>query len=275
MSRGTRETILHCIGSSGLLTGMTDIDWREYENYIYERLTEMAGDTAKVEFDQKLWGRFSEVDRQIDALITGGFAGDVEGNVVAIVDCKCYTRNIDVTHVDAFIGLAEDVNVDLAFLITNTGFSPAAKRRANHGPSIRLRVIVAEIAQLPERLPRPYSPSYDEAYYSGDFWESSVPFGLDGAKIEYSYVEESDYPSNPETELEWLTCPLASDTTDKLDWADDVSRAHCATVVLRHRLDREPTSDEVKDFVEMIAWEWEGGQPWVLYVGDLTQAMGI
>jgi hypothetical protein len=76
-------------------------------------------------------------------------------------------------------------------------------------------------------------------------------------------------------ELEWLTNPLASDTSDKLDWADEASRARSAMVVLRHRLDREPTPDEVEEFVKAIAWEWEGGQPWVLYVGDLARAMGI
>ena len=250
---------------------MTNTDWRDYEDHIYEKLTEMAGDAATVEFDRKLPGRFSEVDRQIDVLITGGFAGDVEKNVVAIVDCKHYTRNIDVTHVEAFIGLAEDVNADLGFLITNTGFSPAAKRRASQGHGIRLQVIVAEI----ERLPRLYSASFGEAYYSGDFWESPAPFGPDGAMIAYSYVEESHYPFNPEVDLEWLTDSLASDTTDKLDWDDDASRARSAQVVLRHRLGRDPTPDEVKEFVETIAWEWEDGQPWVLYVGDLARTMGI
>jgi Restriction endonuclease len=250
---------------------MTDTAWRKYESYIHQKLTYMAGEAASVEFDRKLPGRFSETDRQIDVLITGGFAGDVEKNVVAIVDCKRYTRKIDVTHVEAFIGLAEDVNADLGFLITNTGFSAAAKRRASHGHGIRLRVFVAEI----ERLPRLYSASFDEAYYSGDFWELAVPFGLSGAMIEYNYVEESDYPYNPELGLEWSTESLASDTTDKLDWADDASRAYCSKIVLSHKLGRDPTRDEIEEFVETIAWQWEAGQPWVLYVGDLARAMGI
>jgi hypothetical protein len=250
---------------------MTDTDWRQYEAHIYEKLTEMAGDAAMVKFDQKLHGRFTEIDRQIDVLITGSFAGEVESDVTAIVDCKCYTRNIDVTHVEAFIGLAEDVNADLGLLITNTGFSPAATRRAEHGRGIRLRVIVAEI----ERLPRLYSPSHGEAYYSGDFWESPVPFGPDGAIIEYNYVQESEYPLDPEVDLEWLTEPLASDTTNKVDWADDASRAHCAQIVLRHSLSREPRVDEVEEFLETIACEWHDGRPWVLYVGDLSRTMGI
>jgi hypothetical protein len=148
---------------------MTDTDWREYENHIYKKLREMAGDAATVEFDQKLPGKFSKIDRQIDVLITGPFAGGVEANVVAIVDCKRYKRNIDITHVEAFMGFAQDVDADLGLLITSTGFSPAAKRRAEQHHGIRLRVIVAEI----ERLPRFYSPSYGEAYYSGDFWEGA------------------------------------------------------------------------------------------------------
>ena len=250
---------------------MTKTDWRDYEDHIYEKLREMAGEAATVEFDQKLPGRFSEIDRQIDVLITGPFAGSVEPSVTAIVDCKCYQRNIDVTQVEAFIGLAEDVNADLGFLITSSGFSAAAKRRAEQRHGIRLRVIVAEI----ERLPLFYTPSYGEAYYSGDFWESPRPFGPDGAIIEYNYVEESDFPLDPEADLEWLTDPLASGTTDKLDWADDASRGECARVVLRHRLGREPEADEIEEFVEAIAWEWEEGQPWVLYAGDVARTMGI
>jgi Restriction endonuclease len=243
---------------------MSDFDWHDYEEYIYEHLAKAAGPGGSVQFDQKLPGLLSGTDRQIDVLVKGPFAGEVEEDLTAIVDCKHYARNIDVTSVEAFLGLVEDVDVDLGFLITSKGFSKSAKRRGEKG-GIRLKVIVAEI----ERIPRVYFPPYDEAYYSGSYWESPSPLGPDGALIEYIHVEESAYPRNPEIELEWLGEPLASDIADRLDWDDDEKRAQCGAIVLTHHLGREPTSDEVQEFLQEIAWQWEGGQEWVLYVGDL------
>ena len=92
---------------------MTDEDtfmWRDYEEHIYEKLSEWAGNDARVEFDQSIQGKFSGVPRQVDVLISGRFANATEREITAAVDCKYYARNIDVKKVDEFIGFLEDVH---------------------------------------------------------------------------------------------------------------------------------------------------------------------
>lgn len=160
---------------------MSKKDWRKYEEYIRESLKEWADGEAKVKLDQKL-PELSGVPRQVDALVTGRFAGNVEQDITAAVDCKRYSRKVHVKHVQAFIGLVEDVQTDLGLLLTNKGFTEAAMNRARRG--IKLHVVppvyVADIDELPDF----YSPSYDEAYYAGDYFDHS-PYGPVGAAISY------------------------------------------------------------------------------------------
>ncbi len=78
-------------------------DWKQYENQIYERLKEMAGEDAAVEPDASLPGRFSRVDRQVDVHVRGSFAGAIASGTMA-VDCKCFTRKVNVKDVEAFMG---------------------------------------------------------------------------------------------------------------------------------------------------------------------------
>jgi hypothetical protein len=126
----------------------TKPDWKVYEHQIYELLQAKAKD-AQVTFDdqgrQTLPGRFSEIDRQIDVIVRGKFPPLGE-ELVLIVDCKCFSRRIDVGDMEAFVGLVEDVGALLGLLVTNVGFSEAAKRRGN---AVRgISIDVAEFDRL-------------------------------------------------------------------------------------------------------------------------------
>ncbi len=116
-----------------------DRDWRAYEEQIFERLRSMAGDDAQIEFDVRLPGRFSEVDRQVDIYIRGSFAN--VGTASMVVDCKCFSRNVDVKNVETVMGLVEDVGADLGLIVTTEGYSPGAKLRAKAARGITLDVV--------------------------------------------------------------------------------------------------------------------------------------
>jgi Restriction endonuclease len=125
--------------------------WRNYEDQIYERLTERAGDASDVSFDVDLRGRFSEVDRQIDVTVRGTFSM-FPHPILAVVDCKCWASNVDVTDVEALIGVVEDVGATLGLLVTTTGASAAAERRG--GRSVMVEVIPYEdLAEWLDRRP--------------------------------------------------------------------------------------------------------------------------
>jgi hypothetical protein len=110
---------------------VTEPRWREYESQIFELLRGKAVGHATIDADQKLPGRFSGIDRQIDIAVRGRFAGLPYGDEqLMIVDCKCFASNVDVKGVEAFAGMVDDVGAAIGLMSTNQGFSPAARARA-------------------------------------------------------------------------------------------------------------------------------------------------
>ena len=144
--------------------------WRAYESQIYQSLLAEVPPSAEVRFDTTLPGRFSGIERQIDVLVTDIFAGLEKHQM--IVDCKCFSRPIDVIHVEAFAGLLDDVNIPLGRLVTNRGFTEAARRRARHVREAVLEVIEIDDFELLSRI-RPcigYTDGADQAtvsYFDG------------------------------------------------------------------------------------------------------------
>jgi Restriction endonuclease len=250
---------------------VTDDDtftWRDYEEHIYEKLSEWAGDDARVEFEQSIEGKFSGVPRQVDALISGRFANVTDREITAAVDCKYYARNINVKKVDEFIGFLEDVQTDLGILITNCGFSPGAKQRANRG--VELLVIVANI----DRLPPTYHESWDEGYYESEYYEGGYG-NPDGAIIRYSYIDPvaEGYSFDPDNPPERLDDVVLSGADEEMTWGEDEGRARCVRAILRHRNGgREPDVEDVKSVVLDLAYYWEDGQEWILYDGQLSES---
>jgi len=117
-------------------------DWRAYEEQIHERLLRLAGADAEIEFDARVSGRLSGVERQVDILIGASFANI--GPATMAVDCKCFSRNVDVKSVETVIGLVEDVGADLGLIVTTEGFSEGARRRARAVRGITLDVVPYE-----------------------------------------------------------------------------------------------------------------------------------
>ena len=82
-------------------------------------------------------GRFSEIERQIDVAGRSDLLGQ---GMLGIVDCKCYSKRVDVNDVEAVIGMAADVRADIAVIVTTIGYTDAAKARANNDPNIRIHL---------------------------------------------------------------------------------------------------------------------------------------
>lgn len=114
------------------------MDWKAYENEIYEHMSFLYPG-ASIKQDVQLPGRYSQQDRQIDVLIEDDIAGF---RTRVVVDGKHRGRRLDVTHVDCFIGLLEDVGATFGLLVTPHGYSDAALRRAhNHTKDVLLDVL--------------------------------------------------------------------------------------------------------------------------------------
>ncbi|MBK8586831.1 MAG: restriction endonuclease [Bacteroidetes bacterium] len=85
-----------------------------------------------IKHDQVINGKSSKTKRQIDILIEGLIAGF---KITIVIDCKFFSKNIDVKDVDSFSSMVEDVGAHQGVLITNKGFSKAAINRAYYGNS--------------------------------------------------------------------------------------------------------------------------------------------
>jgi tetratricopeptide (TPR) repeat protein len=103
-------------------------NWQEYEREIEEQFRR-AYPGARITANAKLVGKFSKVERQIDLLIEEQ-ASDFTFRIV--VDAKHRGRKIDVSDVEAFLGLTRDVEAHTGMMVALEGYTHAAVNRAHH-----------------------------------------------------------------------------------------------------------------------------------------------
>jgi len=117
---------------------MSKKDWEIYEEHIFSKL-KSEFPKAEILKNEKIKGVFSKVNRQIDILVT---TEEIGKKIKIVIDCKRFSKNVHVKHIESFIGFTEDVNAHLGILITNKGYSKAAKRRVqNYNKEIILDVV--------------------------------------------------------------------------------------------------------------------------------------
>jgi restriction endonuclease len=129
-------------GTRPLLGG--SLDWRDYEQHIFQSLRKQFPETELV-CSVRLDGRISGIKRQIDILARGQL---MDARPLAVVDCKYFSREVDITVVESFLGLLTDVGAHIGILITNVGYSEAAIRRAENDQTKDLRLHVVQVSKL-------------------------------------------------------------------------------------------------------------------------------
>ncbi len=111
-------------------------EWELYEAEVLDKLKkEFPNDEIKKNI-RKL-GKYSRVNRQIDIAVYNETVGY---NMLGIIDCKCFNRKLNVRDIESFIGLMEDVAANFGIIISNIGYSKAAKNRAEM-KEIKLEVV--------------------------------------------------------------------------------------------------------------------------------------
>lgn len=168
-----------CTGSSAnVLLNSNAMDWKKYESEIYD-IFRLAYPDTKIKYNQKIFGRYSKAERQIDVLIEGYIAGR---KFSLIIDGKHYSKKIDVKDVEEFISMVEDVNAAQGILITSKGYTQAAINRAYYGPT----EVELDILNFDELK---HFQGFDGVTYSGLHGAIiPAPFGwiVDGTKREGS-----------------------------------------------------------------------------------------
>lgn len=155
----------------------TTISWKDYENAVFEECERVFhSQEAKIIRDTCLIGRFSGVKRQIDVLIRFYENGKITST--CLVECKHYSKKINVKIVDSFIGCLEDVGADKGVLVSENGFTKAAINRAYKGKD-NIEVDILSLVELQQ------FQGYGAIVYSGENALSiAPPFGwiIDGKR---------------------------------------------------------------------------------------------
>lgn len=108
-------------------------DWLPYEQYVLGNLRSKFPN-LEVLHNQKIMGKKSKIRRQIDILAISTHK--------IIIDCKYYSRTVDVKHVEMFLGMLDDIGVDKGIIVTSKGFTKSAINRAkNDKRNIDLSII--------------------------------------------------------------------------------------------------------------------------------------
>lgn len=115
--------------------------WRDYEELICAQLRRRAEGAARIDFDQRVVGRLSGHLRQVDIMVIGHFPGLARNTATMAVDCKLWNRKVGIGDVDRFVGFLADVATDLGLLVTNVGFTEAARARAAGERGVKIDVV--------------------------------------------------------------------------------------------------------------------------------------
>jgi Restriction endonuclease len=110
--------------------------WEVYERMIARLFADQLTTDVCVTPNARIVGRISGRSRQVDVLIDARHETDNTRRI--IVDAKKRKRKIDVTDVEAFRGLMEDVGATHGYLICPAGRTEAAEKRAQMAVSIRI-----------------------------------------------------------------------------------------------------------------------------------------
>jgi hypothetical protein len=101
-------------------------DWKELE-YLVAMIQKQLSPDACVQHNVMLDGVDSETKRQIDVLVEQNIG---QYTMQIVIDCKDYSKPVDVKGVEEFHGLVQDVRAHKGALVCPSGFTKSALRRA-------------------------------------------------------------------------------------------------------------------------------------------------
>ncbi|WP_081263204.1 restriction endonuclease [Pseudomonas putida] len=111
-------------------------EWEKYERLVAKLVADQLSTDYCVTPNARMIGKISNQKRLIDVLIDSRHQTNNKNRI--IIDAKIRARPIDITHVESFLGLMNDVGATHGYLVCPNGYSKAAERRAQDSVSIRL-----------------------------------------------------------------------------------------------------------------------------------------
>lgn len=135
------------------------MNWKEYEQEIFVQMQKRYVD-ASILYNQKVPGRISGTERQIDILIEDQ---SLDSPIRTIVDAKRRSSPIDINDIESFISMMADVGAHRGILVATVGYTKGAILRAHKEiyQDIDLDIYtLAELKHLQGKEAIPYSGNY-------------------------------------------------------------------------------------------------------------------
>lgn len=133
----------------------------EFENIVASVFRQFA-DTATVTENDRILGRSGEL-RQIDVSLRTSVVGS---ELLVIVECKDYSRPVSQGRIDELIGKMEDVGAAKAVLVSDSGFTTGAVKRAEANGRIQLvSVLDTENKKLRSRIHLPIHVEFHDVLF--------------------------------------------------------------------------------------------------------------
>ena len=159
--------------------------WRVYERIAACFEVAAAGIDASVTPNALVLGSISGVRRQIDVLVDARWDTGTERRI--IFDAKRRKRKLTVQDVDAFVGLMADVRTARGVLVCTSGWTEAAKRRADK--TIELRLMTEQESKEADHAAMESCPrcrSQSRKTKGVVFWDGQFPLPLEGWAIVFT-----------------------------------------------------------------------------------------
>jgi hypothetical protein len=157
-------------------------DWRIYERFVARLMMLDLSTDLCVTPNARIRGKISRRSRQIDVLIDARHIHDSSRRI--IVDAKRHRRKIDLTHVEAFLGLMQDVGATHGYLVCPAGHTDSALKRAQKAVSICLISLARLDGFDPSNWPRCQA---ENCHCGRVFWDGFPEVGLTVTAIEGSH----------------------------------------------------------------------------------------
>lgn len=114
--------------------------WKQFEALV-AKIQQAFSPDANVKLNDMIIGRRSGIPRQIDISIRKSIG---QYKILVVVECKDYSKPVDVKDVEDFLGLADDVGANKGAMVAANGFTEAAKTRAKDAGVDVYRLVDAE-----------------------------------------------------------------------------------------------------------------------------------
>lgn len=154
--------------------------WVVYERMIAQLMANQVSTDLCVTANARVMGRISGRSRQIDALIDSRH--DTDNSRRIIVDAKTRKRKIDVTDVEMFRGLMNDVGATHGYLVCPNGHTKAAEKRAQ----MAVTICLVALDHIPNFDPSQWPPCKNATCKQGRvFWDGHLellPTMTDGTR---------------------------------------------------------------------------------------------